>query len=555
MPTRNLPAPDDEQAMKLKEAALAWLNDLSAHGILVTDAELNICGWNQWLERNSGHTAEEMVGRNLLEAYPDLISRRLHEYFHDALERQVRVVSQRLHRYLLPMKPGLEDASAARMQQTARIAPLIADDKVIGTITLIDDVTERVERENRLVELLANEKSARAEAEAANRAKDEFLATVSHELRTPLNAISGWVQILQAGKLERAAAARALEAIERGAQAQEKLVNDILDAARIITGKLSLEIRPVDVASVIEAALHTVGPAADAKSIKLNAIIDHRAGPVSADPNRLQQVVWNLLFNAIKFTPRFGTVTVSLDRVDSEVQLTVSDTGQGISAEFLPYVFDRFRQADSSTARSHGGLGLGLAIVRQVVELHGGRVSAYSEGPGLGATFTVSLPLLAVHIPEELLTQDSGDAAYSRTRGLEADLPRLDDARVLVVDDESDAREIINIMLTQCGAESRMAGSAREALDVLAEWKPDVLVSDVGMPEEDGYLLIRKIRALEAERGGRIPAVALTGYAGPEDRVRLLSAGYQMHITKPVELQELAIVVANLLNEKRRGSR
>jgi PAS domain S-box-containing protein len=547
--------PDDEQAMKLREAALTWLNDLSAQGILVTDAELNIRGWNPWLERNSGRSAEEMIGRNLLEVYPDLISRRLHEYFQDALERQVRVVSQRLHRYLLPMQPALEGSTAARMQQSARIAPLIANDQVIGTITLIDDVTERVERENRLVELLSNEKSARADAEAANRAKDEFLATVSHELRTPLNAISGWVQILKGGKLEGDAATRALEAIERGAQAQEKLVNDILDAARIITGKLSLEIRPVDFASVIEAALHTVAPAADAKSIKVESIIDTHAGPVSADPNRLQQVVWNLLFNAIKFTPRYGRVTVSLQRADSEVELTISDTGQGITAEFLPHVFDRFRQADSSSSRSHGGLGLGLAIVRQVVEMHGGTVKAHSEGPGLGSTFTVSLPLLSVRAPEGFPTQETDDSTNARSRGSEADLPRLDDTRVLVVDDESDAREILKIMLTQCGAELRTAGSASEALDVLAEWKPDVLVSDVGMPGEDGYLLIRKVRALEAERGGRIPAVALTGYAGPEDRVRLLSAGFQMHITKPVELAELAIVVANLANEKRRNSR
>jgi PAS domain S-box-containing protein len=537
--------------MQLKEAALRWLNDLSAQGILLTDSDLKIYGWNRWLEIHSGRGASEMIGRNLLEAYPDLVTRRLDEYYKDALALQVRIVSQRLHRYLLQMPASVEGSPFAEMQQSARIAPLVADEVVVGTITVIDDVTERVERENRLVELLSNEKAARAEAETANRAKDEFLATVSHELRTPLNAIFGWVQVLRTGKLDKESSARALAAIERGSLAQSKLIDDILDAARIITGKLNLDVRPIDFAAVIDTSLETVRAAAEAKSIKIGAEIDSFVGPVSGDPNRLQQVVWNLLFNAIKFTPAGGNVRVCLRRVNSEAEFTVTDSGQGISAEFMPYVFDRFRQADSTISRKHGGLGLGLAIVRQVVELHGGTVLAESEGQGRGATFTVRLPLLAVQEPGELATSE-GEAAFAGSHL--ASLPRLDNLRVLVVDDEADAREVLEIMLTQCGATLRTAASSREALKVLAEWRPDVLVSDIGMPGEDGYLLIRTVRALEPKLGGRIPAVALTGYAGPEERLRLMSAGYQMHITKPVELAELAMVVARLGRRTAKGN-
>lgn len=541
--------------MQLSEAALHWLNDLLAQGILVTDAEFNICGWNHWLESHSGKSAVEMVGRNLLEAYPDLITRRLDEYYRDALKSQVRIVSQRLHGYLLPISPSIEGSAFAHMQQSAHIAPLIEEGRVIGTITLIDDVTERVERENRLVELLANEKAARAEAEAANRAKDEFLAIVSHELRTPLNSILGWAQILRTTKFDKESFTHGLETIEKNAKAQAKLIDDILDASRIITGKLRLDVRPVDLASIIESAIDTARPAADAKSIQIKMSLESWAGLVSGDPNRLQQVIWNLLFNAIKFTAKSGQVEVRLRCTNSQVEVAVSDTGQGISAEFLPHVFDRFRQANSTSARKHGGLGLGLAIVRHLVELHGGSVHADSEGEGRGATFTVKLPLMAVHAPENSTTQDIIQAAEAERaiKSNPAYIPPLDNVRVLVVDNESDAREILNLMLTQRGAKVTTATSTREALEVLQEWKPDVLISDIGMPGEDGYSLIRKVRALEPERGGRIPAVALTGYAGPEERVRLLSAGYQIHVTKPVELDELVIVIAGLAGRTAKG--
>jgi PAS domain S-box-containing protein len=540
--------------MQLSRAALRWINDLLAQGILVTDAELNICGWNQWLESRSGKSAAEMAGRNLLEVYPDLITRRLDEYYRDTLARQVRVVSQRLHGYLLPMTPTIEGSKFALMQQSARIAPLIEEGRVIGTITVIEDVTERVERENRLVELLVNEKAARTEAEAANRAKDEFLATISHEIRTPLNAILGWLQILRAGRVDNDYSTHVLDSIERNAKAQAKLIEDILDASRIVTGKLRLDVGSVDLASIIEAAVDTVRPAANAKSIRLEMMLDPLAERVSGDPNRLQQVIWNLLFNAIKFTPVGGRVTVRLQGTESAVEVIVDDTGEGISAEFLPHVFDRFRQADSTSARKHGGLGLGLAIVRNLVELHGGTVSVNSEGEGHGASFTVRLPLGGVHSPEEPIVQETIRAAESEAIAIESDTtPRLDDVRVLIVDNDSDAREILDLMLSQCGAKVTTATTAREALEVLQEAKQDVLVSDIGMPGEDGYWLIKKVRALDQESEKGIPAVALTGYAGPEERLRLLSAGYQVHVAKPVELNELAIVIANLAGGLAKG--
>jgi signal transduction histidine kinase/ActR/RegA family two-component response regulator len=539
--------------MKFGEAALDWFKDLSMQGILITDAELNIWGWNRWLEIHSGRTSAEMIGRNLLEAWPDLVARRLDEYYRDALAGQVRVVSQRLHGYLLPMPPTVEAAPFGQMQQSARIAFLASEGKIVGTITVIEDVTERVERENRLVKLLESEKVARAQAESANRAKDEFLAVVSHELRAPLNAILGWVQIMLTRQFDQESATSALQAIERSAKSQAKLVEDILDASRISTGRLRLDVRPVDPAAIVNAVLDTVRPAADAKSIQIESAIDSGAGMVSADPMRLQQVVWNLLNNAIKFTPGHGRVNVRLERRDSEILLSVCDSGQGISPEFLPFVFDRFRQADSTTTRRHGGLGLGLAIVRHLVELHGGTVRAESDGEGRGATFSLRLPLLAS-------PGAGGLSGQSRFAGAASDGPAgsapeaagnspsearpLDGLRVLVVDDESDAREILSTMFRQCGAQVNTAATSGEALEVLSEWRPDVLVSDIGMPDEDGYSLISKVRALAPERGGRVPAVALTGYSSAEDRLRLLSAGYQIHMTKPFELDALAAVVA-----------
>jgi PAS domain S-box-containing protein len=405
------------------------------------------------------------------------------------------------------------------------------------------DITERKAAEEERELLLTREQAARAEAEAANRMKDEFLATLSHELRTPLNAMLGWTQMLRTRKLDEAKAARALETIDRNAKSLSQLIEDVLDVSRIITGKLHLNVRPVELVPVIEAAIETVLPAANAKDIGIEARLDPSSGTVLGDANRLQQVVWNLLSNAVKFTPKGGRVEVRLELIDSHVQIRVSDTGQGISPEFLPYVFERFRQADSTTTRSHGGLGLGLAIVRHLVELQGGTVHVESAGIGQGATFIVNLPIRAVRpatsepeLVQPMLRNEAPTLSPAILNGL----------RVLVVDDEADARELLTTLLGQYGAEVIAVATASEALETLQRLKPNVLVSDIGMPGEDGYALIRKVRLLDAEQGRQIPAVALTAYARAEDRINALGAGFQLHIPKPVNPEELAAVVANL---------
>ena len=391
--------------------------------------------------------------------------------------------------------------------------------------------------------LLVREQEARAEAEAANRLKDEFLAIVSHELRTPLTPIIGWAHMLRTGIPNEMTYAQALEAIERNAQIQVQLINDLLDVSRIITGKLYLDIGQVNLDAVIESALDVMRPAADAKGVRILYRRDSEVGPVSGDRGRLQQVVWNLLSNAVKFTPEGGQVEVRLERVGSQAKITVSDTGEGISPNFLPYVFDRFRQADSTTTRDHGGLGLGLAIVRHLVELHGGTVYAESAGKGQGATFSVSIPLVVLRAGGSDL-----ERAYHSIVDAQMimGLPTLDGLQVLVVDDEKDTRQMIGAVLERSGAEVRTSASTREALEVLGKWRPDVLISDIGMPGEDGYALIHQVRALPESLGGEIPAVALTAYARDEDRRRVLAAGYQMHLAKPISPVELLAMVAEL---------
>jgi signal transduction histidine kinase/ActR/RegA family two-component response regulator len=387
-------------------------------------------------------------------------------------------------------------------------------------------------------------KQAREAAETANRVKDEFLATVSHELRTPLNAIMGWTHLLTRGKLDAETFARGLETIARNASAQNQLISDLLDISRIISGQLRFESGVVDLIPVIEAATETVGPAADSKGIILQLELDRDAGLVSGDGMRLQQIVWNLLTNAIKFTPRGGQITVRLKCENTSVFLSVSDTGEGISAEFLPYIFDRFRQAESTTKRQHAGLGLGLAIVRHLVEAHGGTIRASSQGVGKGATFTATFPLLAVQrnpLDAEYAFFPSGSAGHASSAILEG-------LRVLVIDDEEDARELLNIALTQSGAEVRTAATVRAALEILTQWKPHALVSDIGMPGEDGYDLIRTVRALEYDKGGSTPALALTGYASAEDAARTRLAGYQTHLAKPVAPGDLVLAVASLVS-------
>jgi len=430
-------------------------------------------------------------------------------------------------------------------------AILGADERPVGVIIQVTDATEmaifrrQVVAMNEQLLLSGTRQHELTEtAERANRLKDEFLATLSHELRTPLTAIVGWAEMLGNPQLDRVTSLRAIEVIRRNARMQVQMVDDLLDVSRIITGKLRLSVQPVDLGTIIIAAVDGLRPAAEAREIRLQLQLDAPAGQVSGDPDRLQQVAWNLLSNAIKFTPKGGGVIVRLERVGSHLELTVSDTGKGIAKDFLPHVFDRFRQADATTTRAFGGLGLGLAIVRQLVELHGGTVRVDSEGESLGSTFTVSLPLAAMRGA----VSDTGSALEQpefKLPELECP-PELNGIRVLVVDDEADTCELLQFILEGCGAQVKTASSAAAALEAVAEEVFDVLISDIGMPDEDGYSLIAKVRALSKERGGKIPAAALSAYAGEEDRIRVLRSGFQIHVPKPISPSELVAVVANL---------
>jgi PAS domain S-box-containing protein len=406
---------------------------------------------------------------------------------------------------------------------------------ISGWIVTATDIDERRRTDDLRAQLLVQEQRARAEAEAANRAKDEFLATVSHELRAPLNAIMGWVQMLRGGMLDPARAAHALETIHRNAQIQCSLVEDILDVSRIIAGKVVLEMALVSLRQVAEAAIEAARPAASAKGITLESSVAYARDEVAGDPRRLQQALGNLLANAIKFTPAGGTVKVELLGDDHGVSLRVTDTGIGIRKDFLPHIFDRFRQADGSTTRSHGGLGLGLAIVRHIAELHGGSITAESNGPGTGASLTFTVPA----------EPDSSERSL-RAATPTPDGPDLLGLHVLFVDDEPDARELVEEFLRGRGAKVSTASSAEEALARVRELRPDVLVSDIGMPKESGLTLMQKIRALPVSEGGRVPAIAVTGLASREDARRALDAGFQEHLAKPLQFDRLLEILSRL---------
>ncbi len=418
-----------------------------------------------------------------------------------------------------------------------RVRPLRdADGKIVrwfGTNTNIDE----------RVRLLASEKAARQDAERSNRAKDEFLAIISHELRNPLNAMLGWTRLLRSGSLAEDRKERALETIERNAVNQAQLIEDLLDVARIVSGKLPLAVQAVRLARIVEGALESARPAIEAKGLRTEVVLDEEA-VLSGDPARLQQVVWNLLTNATKFTPRGGEVRVTLEQDGTNVELTVSDTGQGIEPTFLPHVFDRFKQADASTTKTHGGLGLGLAIARNLVEMHGGTISVASEGAGKGAVFVVRLPISTVG-GERAATATARRAAFVPAMRFDAPV-ELRGIRVLAVDDEADSRDIVAAVLASCGAVVTTASSAAEAIAVVEREPPDVILSDIGMPDQDGYALIARVRALPRERGGAIPAACLTGYVSVDDRRRALLAGFTMHVPKPIDPAELVAVVASL---------
>lgn len=398
-------------------------------------------------------------------------------------------------------------------------------------VSIMRDITARKKTEEKLAQLLVRERMARGDAEKANRLKDEFLATLSHELRTPLNAVIGWSRILKAGRLDNESSVHAIEVIERNAWAQKQIIEDILDVSRVITGKLQLHLGPVDLVSVVNAALDAVRPALEVKDIKIETQFPEGLKIIAGDADRLQQVVWNLLSNASKFTPAGGVIGVRISQDETYAEIEVRDTGPGIAAEFLPHVFERFRQADGSTTRTHGGLGLGLAIVRHLVELHGGLIAAENVSSGTGAVFTVRLPL-----PSTELSRESVPPA---TPVQEVTVVDLANVKILVVEDELDALDLLTIDLTAHGANVRGASSAAEALDLLSSDKFDLLISDIGMADTDGYNFIRQVR----EKGEQIPAIALTAYARTQDRLRALAAGYNTHVAKPVEIKELVTVV------------
>jgi signal transduction histidine kinase len=428
---------------------------------------------------------------------------------------------------------ALEGGADASLTEPIEPAVLVATVRALLRARLAEDA---------LRDALAREQTTRAAAEAANRTKDEFLATLSHELRSPLGVIITWVTLLRSDRIDEAGRMRAYEAIERNTRHQAKLIEDLLDVSRIISGKMRLDVGVVDLVEVIDGAREGVRHAAEAKGIELAVLPDATIGPVSGDAGRLQQVIWNLLSNAVKFTPRGGRVTVGVDRVYSNARIQVADSGRGIDPAFLPHIFERFRQADSSTTRSEGGLGLGLAIVRHLVELHGGTVAAESAGFGQGSTFTVRLPLRAVRLP----VAAAPPVRVLRPPPPAAPLPHLNGVHVLVLDDEPDAREAIAAVLEGCGAHVTAVATVREALAAVERGEARVVVSDIAMPSEDGYGFIRDLRGLSADRGGTLPVIAVTAHAGLHERERIIAAGFDEYLAKPIEPRELAAVVADM---------
>ena len=512
-------------------ALLAGIVDSSEDAIISKSLEGIITSWNHAAERMFGWKADEAIGKSIIMIIPP-----------ELRDEETMILGRLRQGQRIEHFETIRQAKDGRRRNISlSISPIRSKSgEIIGASKIARDITERVRTEEERAILLASERAARERAEAASRAKDEFVAMISHEIRSPLNAILGWAQMLRQGTLDKTATTNALESIERNARAQAQLVSDLLDISRVITGKLRINARPVDITDSLESALESIRPAAEAKQIEIEVEREPYATVVTGDADRLQQVFWNLLANAVKFTPRGGRVKVTISRSDSQLEISVSDTGAGINPQFLPFIFDRFSQADTTTARHHAGLGLGLAIVRHIIELHGGTVMASSEGLEKGATFRIKLPVRA------LRSRETGSAAQEIPALALADDIALDKIRVMIVDDEAETRDLLKIMLASHGADVETFDSAAAALSQIDVWKPQVIVSDIGMPQQDGYTFMRKVRGLGIDAQA-IPAIALTAYARAEDRVRALAAGFQMHVPKPVEASELVMVIASLV--------
>jgi PAS domain S-box-containing protein len=530
-----------KQAEKAAHTAYQQLSfhvESSPLAVVEWDSDFRVSRWSESAERLFGWKAEEVMGKHVNE---------WRFVFADDVDAVALVTNRQ--------REGVEVQGIQRNRNYTRAGSVLfcewynsvlRDDrgKLVSVLSLVLDVTARQSAEEERAASLLRERDARRHAEEADRLKDEFLATLSHELRTPLTSILGWASMIRNGEVEGNNASRAIETIERNARSQARLIDDLLDVSRIITGNLRLDLHPLNLAPIVDAALDALRPTADVKGIKLQTHFVPQECLVKGDPNRLRQVIWNLLSNAIKFTQRGGSVSIDLTCVELTARLTISDTGEGISAEFLPYVFDRFRQAEGSISRKQGGLGLGLAVARHLVELHGGTITAESEGLGNGAVFTVDLPL----------AQERRDPARAEERKREVErrrspsgVIRLDGIHVLLVEDDDDSRKLLGTMLKRYGAQVTSTKSAAEALEVFENEVPDVIISDIGMPDQDGYELIRKLRAMPVEKGGKIPAIALTGYASRKDRERALNSGYHQHMAKPIEQADMISAIAALV--------
>lgn len=521
------------EARKMGEAAqakLAVIVETSEDAIIGKNLDGTITSWNHAAQRMFGFSAQEIIGQSILRIVPPDLA----QEEHDLLARLS--AGQRITHY----ETTRRTRDGRDLSISLSVSPI--RDRLgimLGVSTIARDVTEQHRAEKERERLLAQERIARAEAERSNRIKDEFLATLGHELRTPLNAILGWAQLLRRPNNDAETLKQGLETIERNARAQTQLIHDLLDMSRIVAGKTRLEMKLINLGEVVQAAMNSIQPAAQAKEILLQKNFPKDVPLIRGDAGRLQQVIWNLLTNAIKFTPREGRVSVSIFRQDSNIQLTVADTGQGISPDFLPHVFEQFRQGDSSTTRKHGGLGLGLSIVKSLVEMHGGSVQVQSPGFEKGAIFTVNLPIPAIVAGEE--SADTSSAVQ-----YQGPTVSLSDLRILVVDDVADARELVRHWLSSAGATVTTAIDAPSALAIYKEKSFDVVVSDLGMPGEDGYVLLRQIREVDQQAGRITRAIALTAFARAEDRARTMLAGFMAHLAKPVNPDELLSTIAHV---------